>query len=371
MKSIYLICLLIPLMCSHCIARITSVYIVKKVTMQPDSIAGPALCRTVIDTVSRYFADIFTVVDASPVSDSLLLAAHGNATAKPPRKVEGLAGSANVDYFLCLDACAKSSFGGTDRNLFIPVPIGSNVGVVIVKYYDSTRVHHDTTTLTFSLHRYSDGKRVASWNDMRTGENNSANFDSIFIDDVSSIAHFIPGKLKSFNPFCVFVGGNIGLAGNIVPSAETDEYHQPKPVFVVGAGYGISLKAVIGPVFGFEGGYTFYPSFTGAYSYEDAYLGLCFGKKVYLRNKLSFIYPNFSIGYSAIMKTDNKVDTERIETPGARPGISASVSAIICSKYQPVTFEPFVKLGILDETNPPIGVSIGVRAGYTIDFRRF
>jgi len=51
------------------------------------------------------------------------------------------------------------------------------------------------------------------------------------------------------------------------------------------------------------------------------------------------------------MKTDNKVDTERIETPGARPGISASVSAIICSKYQPVTFEPFVKLGILDETN--------------------
>jgi hypothetical protein len=340
--------------------------------MQSDSIARPALCKAIIDTVSRYFSDIFTVVDASPVSDSLLLAAHRNATAKPPRKAEGLAGNNKVDYFLCLDAYANSTFGGTARNLFIPVPtMGNNVGVIVVKYFDSTPVHHDTTTLTFSLYRYSDGQRLASWNEMRTSESNTANFDSVFIDDVSSIAHFIPEELKSFNPLCVFVGGNVGLAGNIVASAETDKYHQPKPVFVAGAGYGISLKAIIGPVFGFEGAYTFYPSFTGAYSFEDAYVGVCFGKKVYLRNKISFIYPNFSLGYSAIMKTDNKVDTLRIDTPGARHGISASLSAIICSKYQPVTFEPFVKFGTLDETNPPIWFCIGVRAGYAMDFKRF
>ncbi len=371
LKNIHLIFLLAFLAYSHCFAKKHSVYIVNKITMQSDSIGQPALCKAIVDTVSRYFSAVFNVVTASPVGESLLLAAHSNPPEKPLLKAEDIIGNRNIDYFLCMDAYANSAYGGTARNLFIPVPMGSGVKVIIINYYDSTLVHHDTTTLTFSLHRYSDGKKVASWNEMRTSESNSANFDSVFIDDVSGIAHYIPEKLKSYNPFCVFIGANLGIAANIVSTAERNEYHQPRQVFIVGAGYGISAKAVLGPVFGIEGAYSFYPTFTGSYSFEDAYVGVCFGKKAYLRNRISFIYPNISLGYSAVMKTDNKIDSARIEIPGARHGFSASLSAIICSKFQPVTLEPFVTFGIVNETNPPNWLSIGIKAGYTFDFRKF
>jgi len=74
--------LLAFLVCSHCFCdKPLRIYCKQSY----DAIrfnARPALCKAIIDTVSRYFSDIFTVVDASPVSDSLLLAAHRNATAK-------------------------------------------------------------------------------------------------------------------------------------------------------------------------------------------------------------------------------------------------------------------------------------------------
>jgi hypothetical protein len=344
-------------------------YVCKHIQFLPDSSCTQFKNSMVVDTVTSYLSEIFTIDTSSTVDENILLQHHLGYKAAQSVRLP-LITHCSAKYFLCITAKMTAEFRTEDKRYFIPVPMpGGGMIVNDFKIKDEQPEYHFSTELTFAFYRTSDGKRVLNWEDQDNSEDDSANCSDCISQTISGISGNIYRNLNSQNPVAIFMGSNIG----VVTLFDWYNSSYSENIFF-GSSIGISGKMLFRNIFGIDASFSHHSISSKKYTSNDLYLGPCFGYKIYTTNRyFNFLYPNGSLGITSFWNTRNQPD-EIDSVKGALPVIGAfsgNVSMLFCLKPFPLSLEPNLKLIIRPSSNDGIvGYDLGVRIGITKDFKK-
>lgn len=346
-----------------------NLYICKHVHFLPDSSYSQSKNRMVVDSITSYLAQMFSIDTSSIVDENILLQHHleYNKSQKTPLPKTS---HCSAKYFLCITAKMTTEFRTEDKRFVIPVPIsGGGISVNNITIKDDQPEYHFLTELAFAFYRTSDGKRILYWLDQDDSQNDSANCSDCIPKTISEISGNIHRHLHSQNPIAVYMGANIGVLTLLDwynPSYSED--------ISFGSSFGISGKLLFRKIFGIDVSFSHHSISSGKYTSNELSLGPCFGFKIYTTNPLcKFIYPNGSIGVTYFWNTRNtldEIDTVKSALPviGA---LSGRISMLLCLKRFPLSLEPNLKMIIRPTSNDGIvGLDLGLRIGITQDFNR-